>query len=256
MIKEYLENAVVRSKMSHAYIIEGKSPELRQKAADEFIRVLMGRDEHAMAQIKAGSHPDIIRVEHEKPLTISVREVREQICDTMGIRPFEGGWKLYIMDEAELMPPGAQNALLKTIEEPSEYGCMILMTSNQEMLLDTIRSRCITLKCDHEEEPEEFFRPELAADITFDTASRREHIDAARAAEITGEVLAEGPGQLQKFTGFLRERICELMKAGSGSDAFDMTRAYRALELIDEAETRIKFNVNAELTIQMMLMEI
>ena len=256
MIKEYLENAVMRSKLSHAYIIEGESSEMRQRAADDFIRILMGKDEHAMAQIKAGTHPDIIRVEHEKPLTISVREVREQICDTMGVRPFEGGRKLYIVGDAELMPPGAQNALLKTVEEPPEYGVILLMTSNQEMLLDTIRSRCITLKCDSEDEAGEFFKPELADDITFDVASRREHMDATRAAEMTGEILAGGPEQVQRFPGFLRAKICEMMRSGSGSETFDMTRAYRALKLIDEAETRIKFNVNTELTIQMMLMEI
>lgn len=256
MIRDYLENAAVRSRLSHAYIIEGDTSELRRKAADDFIRVLMGRDEHALAQIEAGTHPDIIWVIHEKPMTISVREVREQICDTIGVRPFEDGWKLYIMDEAELMPPGAQNALLKTVEEPPEYGCILLMTKNQEMLLDTIRSRCVTLKCDDDPEPEEFSKPELADDLNFDISAGREHMDSVRAAGIAEEVLAGGAGEAQKFLDFLRKRIRDMMADRSGSGTFDMTRAYRAIELIDRAENRIRFNVNAELTIEMMLMEI
>lgn len=256
MIKEYLKNAALRSKWSHAYIIEGETSELRREAAGEFISALMNKDEHSKAQTEAGTHPDVIWVEHEKPLTISVREVREQVCDTMGIRPFAGGWKLYIMDDAELMPPGAQNALLKTVEEPPEYGCIILMTKNREMLLDTIRSRCICLKCDKKDNGYEYTGPDLSEYISFDVSSGREHMDATDAADIASAVLAGGADEAGKFMDYIRGWIHDQMVNRSGSSAFDMTRAYRALELTDKAEKRLKFNVNSELTIEMMLMEI
>ena len=256
MIKDYLENAVDSRKLSHAYIIEGDTSEIRTEAARDFISAVMDKDEHVLAQINAGTHPDIVWVTHEKPMTISVREVREQVCDTVAVRPFENGRKIYVMDDAQLMPPGAQNALLKTLEEPPEYALILLMTDNQETLLDTIRSRCITLKCDDEIEPEEYRDSGLLDDFTFDISQKRDYCDAARANEIAAEVLSEGPGAGQKFLDRMRKHIKELMESGSGSGTFDMTRALKALELIDEAELRLKFNVNSELTIEMMLMEI
>lgn len=256
MIKDYLQNAAARGKMSHAYIIEGDSADLRKQAAEDFIRILMAKDEHATAQIEAGTHPDIVWVTHEKPLTISVKEIRDQLCDTMAVRPFEGGWKLYIIEDAELMPPGAQNALLKTVEEPPEYGCILLMTKNQEMLLETIRSRCITLKCDRDLKAASFERQDLLEDLDFDIASHRQHIDSVRASEITAEVLAEGPEGPQEFLNAFRARLRDLAAEHAGSDSFDMARVNAAMDLIDRAETRLKFNVNSQLTIEMMLMEI
>ncbi|MDO4938917.1 MAG: hypothetical protein Q4E54_03045 [Lachnospiraceae bacterium] len=256
MIDNYLENAADSHRLSHAYIIEGASADIRKKAAGDFIGILMGDEQHVQAQISAGTHPDIIWVTHEKPMTISVREVREQICDTISVRPFEGGRKVYVMDDAQLMPPGAQNALLKTLEEPPEYAVILLMTDNQATLLDTIRSRCIVLKCDNVTDAEESDKADLLEGFTFDISQKRNHCGAARANEITAEVLSDGPKGAQQFLDLMRKHIKELMVLHNTSEAFDTTRAVRALELIDEAETRLKFNVNSELTIEMMLMEI
>ena len=61
------------------------------------------------------------------------------------IKQYSGKYKIYIIDEAEKMTQQAQNALLKTIEEPPAYGIIILLTSNIDILLPTIRSRCVTL---------------------------------------------------------------------------------------------------------------
>ncbi len=75
-----------------------------------------------------------------------VEEIREQLCNTMDIKPFSSPYKIYIVMEAERMTEAAQNALLKTIEEPPEYGVVILLTSNISELLSTIQSRCLTLE--------------------------------------------------------------------------------------------------------------
>ena len=189
-------------------------------------------------------------------MTISVKEIREQLCDTMAVKPFEGGWKLYIIDDAELMPPGAQNALLKTVEEPPEYGCILLMTKNQEMLLETIRSRCITLKCDRPAEEESFERSDLLEDLDFSLSSHRQHMDAVRASEIAAAVLEEGPAGAQNFLNALRARLRDLAASHAGEESFDMARVNAAMDKADRAETRLKFNVNSQLTIEMMLMEI
>ena len=101
---------------------------------------------HSCKQALSGNHPDLIYVTHEKPASIGVDDIREQINDTIQIRPYSSYYKIYIVDEAEKMTVQAQNALLKTIEEPPSYAVIILITTNQEAFLPTILSRCVQLK--------------------------------------------------------------------------------------------------------------
>ena len=91
------------------------------------------------------NQPDIIYVQHEKPGVISVDEIRRQVNNDIGIKPYSSARKVYIIDEAEKMNVQAQNALLKTLEEPPAYAVIMLLTTNQEAMLQTIRSRCVTL---------------------------------------------------------------------------------------------------------------
>ena len=92
------------------------------------------------------NHPDIIYVKHEKPNTISIDEIREQLINDVMIKPYSSPYKIYIIDEAQKLTLQAQNALLKTIEEPPAYAVFLLLTENAEMLLPTINSRCVMLK--------------------------------------------------------------------------------------------------------------
>ena len=62
------------------------------------------------------------------------------------IKPYQGPYKVYIIPQADMMTPQAQNALLKTIEEPPEYAVIMLLTENADTLLPTINSRCVMLK--------------------------------------------------------------------------------------------------------------
>jgi DNA polymerase-3 subunit delta' len=89
------------------------------------------------------NHPDVIYVNHEKPSVITVDEIRNQLISTIFEYPYSSEKKIYIIDEAEKMNEQAQNALLKTIEEPPEYAVIFLLTNNLNSLLPTILSRCI-----------------------------------------------------------------------------------------------------------------
>jgi DNA polymerase-3 subunit delta' len=91
------------------------------------------------------NQPDIIRVTHEKPNSISVEDIRGQLNGDIQIKPYSSPYKIYIVDEAEKLTVQAQNALLKTIEEPPAYAVILLLTTNTGMLLPTILSRCVTL---------------------------------------------------------------------------------------------------------------
>ena len=148
-----LRNAIELNRVGHAYIIEGQEGSGRSTLAYCFAKALQCEGGESQScnscksckQAESGNHPDIIYVTHEKPNLITVGEIREQLVDSMQIKPYSSKYKVYIVKDAEKMNEEAQNALLKTIEEPPEYGVVIFITTNSEKLLQTIRSRCIDL---------------------------------------------------------------------------------------------------------------
>ena len=153
-IVQYIQNAVKQNKLSHAYILNGQRGSGKKLLSRLFAMTLQcetGQPEpcgecRSCMQTKNGNQPDIITVTHEKPATISVDDIREQLNGDVMIKPYSSPYKIYIIPEADLMTPQAQNALLKTLEEPPEYAVIFLLTENADSLLPTIRSRCVMLK--------------------------------------------------------------------------------------------------------------
>ena len=153
-VMRYIANAVTTGNVSHAYIVNGERGSGKKLIASLFATALLCESEgadpcnqcHSCIQAESGNNPDIIRVTHEKPNSISVEEVRDQINNTVSIRPYQGKYKIYIIPQADQMTVQAQNAILKTIEEPPEYAIFFLLTENAESLLPTITSRCVMLK--------------------------------------------------------------------------------------------------------------
>ncbi|MGN0334199.1 MAG: DNA polymerase III subunit delta' [Lachnospiraceae bacterium] len=152
-IIEHLQSAIQLQKVSHAYIFDGEKGSGKNFLANIFAMTLQCEQQgtnpcgecKSCKQAEGANHPDIIRVTHEKPNTISVDDIREQVCADIQIRPYKGPYKIYIIDEAEKLNVQAQNALLKTIEEPPAYAVILLLTVNSEKFLPTILSRCVTL---------------------------------------------------------------------------------------------------------------
>lgn len=152
-IIEHLQNAITMDKVSHAYIINGPDKSGKMMLAEAFATTLQceaGGKEPCMEcrsckQAAGKNQPDIVYVRHEKPNTISVDDIRSQVNHDIVIKPYSSRYKIYIIDEAEKMNVQAQNALLKTIEEPPAYAVLILLTTNADTFLPTILSRCVTL---------------------------------------------------------------------------------------------------------------
>ncbi len=152
-IKEHLRNAISGGKVSHAYILNGEKSSGKEFIARVFAMALQcekKEDEpcqecHSCKQALSYNHPDIIRVTHEKPNTISVDDIRAQVNNDVAIKPYSGAYKIYIINEADKMTPQAQNAILKTLEEPPAYAVILLLTTNINAMLPTILSRCVVL---------------------------------------------------------------------------------------------------------------
>ena len=96
-------------------------------------------------QAQSGNQPDIITVSHEKPNSIGVGEIRRMRAD-LQIKPYSNARKVYIVPDAEKLTIPAQNALLKTLEEPPEYAVIILIANGLSAFLPTILSRCVVLQ--------------------------------------------------------------------------------------------------------------
>lgn len=152
-IIRHLKNAIETEKVSHSYILTGDPGSGKKLLAGTYATALQceeggtepcGKCESCKKAI-GKNHPDIIMVSHEKPNTISIDEIRDQVVNDVSIKPYFSHYKIYIIADAELMTTQAQNALLKTIEEPPEYAVIMLLTSNADGLLPTIRSRCVRL---------------------------------------------------------------------------------------------------------------
>ncbi len=157
-MKEHMQYVLKTDKASHAYIISGEDGSGKEFIARIFAKALQcsNRQEKdgeidacglCPSCIKAMSdnHPDIITITHDKPASIGVDDIRLRLRDDVVIKPYESKYKIYIIPEGEKMTIAAQNALLKTLEEPPSYIIIIILTNNLNAFLPTIISRCIVL---------------------------------------------------------------------------------------------------------------
>ncbi|HSQ89866.1 ATP-binding protein [Romboutsia sp.] len=134
--KKYLTNSMRNNKINHAYMFEGIEGIGKKKFAEELSKILLNSQ-------SVDSSPDYINI-YVDGNSIKISQIRKLQTDII-IKP-HNNYKIYIINDAEKMTIEAQNALLKTLEEPPEYAIMILITSNKEALLDTIKSRCEIIK--------------------------------------------------------------------------------------------------------------
>ena len=165
---------IPENQIYNAYLIEGEDMELLKSAAMEFTVQLLSRDPSSVdtgampiyhqrgyasgeewadsvrKRVQNHEHPDMLEIvpnkPEEHPTIISVDNIRDHVTDTVAVRPYEAAYKVYLIEHAEMMNPQAQNAILKTLEEPPEYVVIMLLAANADAFLPTILSRVIEIK--------------------------------------------------------------------------------------------------------------
>ena len=144
----HLQNAVRTGRVSQAYLISGEKGAGKMKLALAFAAALLcaqpkqenGGPEpcgecHSCVQIQAGSHPDVVLLTNErvgaatKTGTLGVALARFVQAD-VSVKPYYGPYKIYIIPNAENLNQQAQNALLKTLEEPPAYAVFLLLAQD------------------------------------------------------------------------------------------------------------------------------
>lgn len=180
MAVSHLQNALRTGQISQAYIFSGEKGSGKMDLALAFASALQctNRQEedgllepcgecHSCIQMASLSHPDVIIVTNDsigaetKTDTVGVKAARF-IQGDVAIKPYEGPYKIYIIPDADKMNQQAQNALLKTLEEPPGYAVFLLLSSNTSSFLPTVMSRCVTLRL--QPAPEEALLKALAAE--------------------------------------------------------------------------------------------
>ena len=229
-ITEHLKNAIALDKVSHAYIFNGPDGSGKMMLAEAFAMALQCEGEgtkpclscHSCKQAMDHNQPDIIYVTHEKPNVIKVDDIRKQINNDIVIKPYSSRYKVYIVDEAEKMNPQAENALLKTIEEPPAYAVIILLTTNADSFLPTILSRCIrlNLKSVKADVIKNFLMKNYQIpDYQADVCAAFSQGNVGKAIELASS---------EQF-GELKASVLQLMKRLKDIDLYEMTEAVKQI---------------------------
>ena len=157
-MKAFLGAALRSRDVPHAILLTGEDTESFLAIARAFGAALLCEDPQegedgvpcacgvcaSCMKIAAGDHPDFIEAQHEKPGSFGVDDVR-RLRQDVRIKPYSGDFKIYLLPDAEKLTAQAQNALLKTLEEPPDYAVLILAAKDDAGFLPTVLSRCVRL---------------------------------------------------------------------------------------------------------------
>ncbi len=150
-IKQDLQEAIDNNTISHSYMFVGIDGIGKRLIAKEFARKILCLNKQdkncntcdSCIKFNSSNNPDYLEI-YPDGNSIKIAQVR-QMQEKVYQKPIVSNKKVFIIDDSEKMTEEAQNALLKTLEEPPEYMVIILITSNENKLLNTVKSRCIRI---------------------------------------------------------------------------------------------------------------
>jgi len=149
-VKDYLRKSLETNNILHSYLFLGNYGIGKLLLAKEFARYILCLENKEQCTCKScvcfngNNHPDF-NIINENGETIKIEQIRSFIEKVIE-KPIVSNKKVYIINDCDKMTKEAQNCLLKTLEEPPEFVTIILISSNENMLLNTIKSRCMKVK--------------------------------------------------------------------------------------------------------------
>ena len=240
-IKQLLETSISTKKILHSYLFSGKEGIGKKLFAQEFAKYILCEDDRQIVQFEEGNHPDYTMISPDGN-SIKIEQIR-MLQTKIAEKPIESTKKVYVIDDAETMTKEAQNALLKTLEEPPEYGTIILICSNENMLLSTIKSRCTKISfCGlQKEELRNYIEEdrELYENVkqVFENIEKYDKIDYVKKAD----VLYKSKDTIQEILEYA-DNI--LLKKAKQND-----RYINCVSIVEKAKIRLKQNANYDMTI-------
>lgn len=232
-----------RNRIAHTYLLSGPEGEGKIKLALGFAKALNCEREKAFqacdcpscGKIERRTHPDVRWLGEDLEVrSLKIEEIRILLHET-SLAPFEGRWKVFILQGAERLTLEAANALLKTLEEPPGHSVFLLLVENKAHLLETIQSRAFEIRTSPapEQDPEENEAIQLLREKGWDP-----FLEALRSA--SRPELREA---LEALMLYLRDR-------GVSEGKKDLKRLESHLKAIDaiyETQEALQANVNQKL---------
>lgn len=137
---------------SHAYLLHGPAGAGKREAARAFAAEILTRGssdpDSARARTRSGAHPDLTWVAPSGAHEMLRRDVEGAVVGAATRTPFEGSYRVFVLERVDTMNDEAANALLKTLEEPPSYVVLLLLTDRPTQVLPTITSRCQSVRFD------------------------------------------------------------------------------------------------------------
>lgn len=135
-IKNTLVKSIKTNQITHSYLMIGIPGIGKKLLAKEYAKIILSSNDII-------NNPDFLCIEPDGN-SIKIEQIRN-LQKEIQEKPIISNKKVYIIDDADLMTKEAQNCLLKTLEEPPEFAVIILIGSNENAFLPTIKSRCMIL---------------------------------------------------------------------------------------------------------------
>ena len=150
-IKNILSNNINTKNILHSYLFIGEEGIGKKMLAKEFAKAILCTSENnkpcnickSCVEFNTNNNANFNLI-NEEGSAIKIEQIRNMQVK-IAEKPINSNYKVYLINDAELMTQEAQNCLLKTLEEPPEYIVIILITSNENKILNTIKSRCMKL---------------------------------------------------------------------------------------------------------------
>ncbi len=227
-VKQNLRESLDRGRISHFYLISGPEGSGKHTLARLLAAAILCRTAprpccscRSCRKVLQSTHPDLITVDDPEKKTVPVDLIRQARADLF-VRPNESEYKIYLFPRANDIGLPGQNALLKVLEEPPQYGVFLLLTDNPERLLPTVRSRCTELAM--QSLPQDVLRRRLRADFPqADDAS----VDAAilRSGGYLGQAAA-----LLKTASALPQQTADFTAAFAARDTLGLLTTLAGME--------------------------
>ena len=272
----YIKEALKSGRLSHSYLISGSEEITLGKSIAKHV---LCKQEHtgcgscsSCLKLASDNHPDMMLIE---PDGASIKNAQvEAFQEFIYIRPFESAYKIVVFQKAHLMTDRAQNRILKVLEEPPEYAVFIFLTSQTDLMLDTVLSRCQVIS---EDETTEFNLDEPMMEKVLELAKGIETADVGRVFEY-GPYLKKEKEKISEFLMMLsillrdaliyretnnihlitRQNLTILNykdNVFSLSKGLSRTKNIALIECIEETDLKLKNNMNFDLTIDKLLVK-
>ena len=262
--KKYFENIIKNHNISHCYIFSGNDGIGKLTFAKQIAKNILNTD-----NLDTCIDYKFI-TKHEEKKDIVVEQIRKEIINDVYIKPISGEYKVYIIDEAQNLNIAAQNALLKTLEEPPKHIVIILICSNINKILPTILSRVSKLNFNglRNEQIQNYLKDKLNTTLPLNVL---EYVGGSigKAISIVNNNLNEKYEQIDSLVeSFQKKEVINALDLASEIDfnnndlleylEFRMFKnnMYSSIRYIHKASIRLRNNGNYDIVIDNMILKI